>query len=255
MSFLDVTHQSFSSNKPWMWFFLLHWLALWWKYFVFLSPANSQIDLDLCFQNNSSWNSKEFLSLLTFCITSQILALFIEVKASNSLYFSSIFVFELPKVPLHSTNAPRHFFFFFSNSLYIGLPVGFHLFYTSCIMLAHVGCDAQCSSNRCGFFLCLPTRGSPSVVSRMGLWPKYAAWRWCTLLWGNKSCHSIFAHARSNLSWKNSIPGLPFLQVKIFPLKPRSISPQCNNALWNSSIRQRERGTHPCFSSDDSISL
>ena len=53
---LSFLHQLSSSLKtPMIWFLRLLWLALWWKNFVFLSPACSQIALNRCLHVNSFW--------------------------------------------------------------------------------------------------------------------------------------------------------------------------------------------------------
>ena len=54
MCLSQVHHSPFWSSTPCMWFFLCLWLALWWKYLVFLSLAGNQMDLDLCLQKSSS---------------------------------------------------------------------------------------------------------------------------------------------------------------------------------------------------------
>ena len=84
-------------------------------------------------------------------------------------------------------------------------------------------------------------------MSNIGSWSEYATRRWCTLACGKMSRHPVFAQAWSSLSWKKTLPVLSFLQVKIFPVKPRSINPQCSNALLNSSIHRNGLGIRLCF--------
>ena len=156
---------------------------------------------------------------------------------SSDLFCSSL-SFELPRVMLHATKAPQHFLIL-SNKWYIGLPVGATPFHASRMTPSHSECDAHLSSNHFGFLFLLST--TPST--------------WCTLARGKMSRHLVFAQARSSLSWTKALLVLPFLQVKILPVKPRSINPQCSSALLKSSIHRNGLGIRPCFSSDDRISL
>ena len=183
MSASDVHHCSCSSRNPCIWFFRLCWLALWWKYLVFLSPAGSQIALDRCLQNSWSCKSKQLISSRTLWIWSWFSARFIEVSASNPVYFDSICSLELPKVRLHLTKAMRQAFIF-SNNWYIGLPVRFTPSHTSRITPSQAGSGAHLSSNLFGFRLLLVTYVSSCVVIKIGSWSEYAAWRWCTLAKG-----------------------------------------------------------------------
>ena len=183
MSASDVHHCSCSSRNPWIWFFRLCWLALWWKYFVFLSPTGSQIALDRCLQKNSSYNSKQLISSWTLWIWFWFSTRFIEVSASNSVYFNSICSLELPKVWLHLTKAMWQAFIF-SNNRYMGLLVRFTPSYASWITPLQGGSDAHLSSNLFGFRLLLVTYVTSCVVIKIGSWSEYAAWRWCTLAKG-----------------------------------------------------------------------
>lgn len=53
-------------------FFRRRWLALWWKNFLFLSLAGSQMDRKRCCQKTSSWGSSSLSSLLNSFILSKL---------------------------------------------------------------------------------------------------------------------------------------------------------------------------------------
>ena len=163
MSASEVHHYSCLSRNPWIWFFRLRWLALWWKYLVFLSPVGSQIALDRCLQNNSSCNGKQLISSRTLWIWSWFSARFIEVSASNSVYFNSICSLELPKVRLHLTKDTWQAFIF-SNNQYMGIPVRFTPSHASWITPSQAGSDAHLSSNLFGCRLLLVTCVTSCVV-------------------------------------------------------------------------------------------
>ena len=120
----EVHHLSSKSNTPDIWFFLRRWLARLWKYFVFLSPAGSQIDQDLCHQKSSSWWIMFVILALRLLMDLTFSALFYKHNCSKIFCFSCNCCFESPKVSrLQSTRAKQHLFIF-SNSLAIGLPFG-----------------------------------------------------------------------------------------------------------------------------------
>ena len=106
---------------PKIWFFLHRWLALWWKNFVFLSPASNQIDLNLCCQQTSSWWRSSLISFFSALIVGWFAGLFCKANSSKVDYFSWILVLKFPTVfRLHPNKACLHRLIF-SNSRYIGL--------------------------------------------------------------------------------------------------------------------------------------
>ena len=84
-------------------------------------------------------------------MTSRLSAEFIAIRVSRSDFFSSIFVFKQPSCLLHPTKAIR-LFLFFSNNLYIGLPMEISPFQASRIITLHFGCVTHFSSNLLGIF-------------------------------------------------------------------------------------------------------
>ena len=77
----------------------------------------------------------------------------------------------------------------------------------------------------------------PCVVSSMGMWSKYEAVRWHTYAWGKIPLHSSVAQAWSSLCCTYASPSWPLFHVNRFPMKPKSIKPQCSSTLLNSCIR------------------
>ena len=129
-------------------FFLHLWLALWWKNFVFLSLASSQIDLDLCRQKTSSWCSSSLISFFTPFILSTFCPKPPRNKSANSLCLASNMVLVLSKVRLlHAIRSNWHFFIF-SKRQYIGLPRGWAWLHESWIMFSQLGCATHFSSKR-----------------------------------------------------------------------------------------------------------
>ena len=111
-----VFHSPSLSCSPSILFVLLLWLALWWKNFVFLFPASSQIDLNFCHQNPSSWCSSSLISFFTTFILSTFCPKPPCTKSANSLCSASNLVLLLPKVRLRPTPCykiqPALFYFF-----------------------------------------------------------------------------------------------------------------------------------------------
>ena len=127
-------------------FFLHLWLALWWKNFVFLSLASSQIDLDLCRQKTSSWCSSSLISFFTPFILSIFCPNPPRIKSANSPCLASNLALVLPKVYLlHAIRSIRHFFIF-SKRQNIGLPLGCTWLHESQIMFSQSGCVTHFSS-------------------------------------------------------------------------------------------------------------
>ena len=134
-----VFHSPSLSCSPSILFVLLLWLALWWKNFVFLFPASSQIDLNFCHQKPSSWCSSSLISFFTTFILSTFCPKPPCTKSANSLcsasnmvlYYYQRFAYGL----LHAIRSSRHFSIF-SKRQYIGLPPGWAWLHDSRIMFS-----------------------------------------------------------------------------------------------------------------------
>ena len=174
--------------------------------------------------------------------------LFNPFSSSIPLCFSSKKAFEFPNVLLlHPTNATRRLFIF-SKRWYIGLPMETTLIHAALTTISHSRWAAHFSSNRFGTLLILCSC-RPYVVSRRGLWFEYEAVRLHTCAWGKISLHSNVTEAWSSLCCTYASPSQPLFHVNRFPMKPKSIKPQCSSTLLNSCIRFWAFTSLPCFSS------
>ena len=108
----SVCHSPSPSYNPSMLFFLLHWLILWWKNFVFLSPTGNHMDLDLCLQNTSSWCKSSFISLFAPCILSTFCPYPSSINVVSFPCFASMRVLVFLNVTwLQAMRFILHFFF------------------------------------------------------------------------------------------------------------------------------------------------
>ena len=235
-----------------IWFLRLLWLALWWKNFVFLSPAYSQIGLDRCLHVKSSWYNNLFISLFTMLMLSILSPIFCFVRSSNSFCFSSNFALVSPKANQDHPIKAILQCLIFSNNLNIELPLGCTWFQATSMTSSQSRCEAHFSSNRWGIFFLQVEMFVLWVVSKIGIWSEYGACRWVTWLWGKSSLHSNVAQARSSLYWTNSPWCLPLFHVYLFPVYPRSIRLQWRSALQKASIKGAGFGIRPCFSYNES---
>ena len=159
-----------------MWFLHQHWLALWLKNLVFLSPTSNHIEWDHFRQKISSWCSMLLMSAFTSLISSKNSKLFREHNSSNLCCFSFNKVFELPKATrLHSTEANLHFLIL-SNITTIGLPRPTSVDQASCIIVSQLKWEAHFSSNlREIIFFLLSCCAVFCVVMRTETWSEYEA--------------------------------------------------------------------------------
>ena len=152
----DVHHSLDWDVIPKIWFFLWWWLALWWKNFVFLSPACNHMDRDLCRQKISSWLSTVLISCFSVLISCKIFGLFCMEKSFNADCLACNCVLKFPKIfRLHCTSSNLHFFIF-SKRRNMGLPTTFSVAHAPLITPSQSGWYAHFSSNLVGIFFFLP---------------------------------------------------------------------------------------------------
>ena len=167
----EFVHQTpFESCRPSMVFFLRHWLARWWKYFVFLSPVGSQMNRDCWHQNTSSWCRRSLISHQTSFILSKFSPKPAALSSSSSpcLAFNLSRVF--PKVYLLQATRSILHLLIFSNKQNIGLPIGWHCVQEVLILSSHSGWATHFSSKRWSFVFRWWRKLVGSVVNKMGLW-------------------------------------------------------------------------------------